>query len=485
MVMRIGVNATTSVQAGRSNPGTPSGRFQIAGVTATGPVDGSTVVRSLAQYVQTYGGRTSYAAHMYDAAQLFFEEGGGELVVTRVVGPDASGAAVTLLDRAAEPVATLDVESRQPGQSALSVRVADEPGGTYSLEVLNDGARVHFWQGLTSPTDAVAAAAGSRWVDVSSVGSVTAAPNNNPAPGTFTLSGGSDDRAAITTEHIGTALTNGGLDATGGALAAPGYPADVIAETLVPVAVAHRQIVLLSAAANATRSEVASVADGLVGMEHGDYAGLFYPWVVVPDGTRRRVVDPVAYVAAVRARAHVGTGYWRVPAGEQSRVEWAVDTQPVVDVAANDDLAGSRVNGIATIYGTPRLYGWQSLSGDVENLGLLSARDTLNSITIAVERVLEPYVFATIDGRGYLQSRVEGDVSGVLSPVADAGGLYARINEAGELLDPGYRVTVDSSINTVETLARNELHVRAAVRLSPTAQLINAEVVKVALGSAL
>ena len=90
MVTRIGVNTATAIQSSRSNPGTPSGRYQIAGVTAQGPT-GSRVVRSLGEFVSVYGPRTAYSTHMYDAAALFFSEGGSELVVTRVVGPAATG----------------------------------------------------------------------------------------------------------------------------------------------------------------------------------------------------------------------------------------------------------------------------------------------------------------------------------------------------------------------------------------------------------
>lgn len=484
MVTRIGVNATTSVQAGRTNPGTPSGRFQIAGVTASGPT-GSTVVRSLAQYVQAYGGRTAYAGHMYDAANLFFQEGGAELVVTRVVGPSATGDTASLPDRASTPVPTLQVTATWPGTTGLSVVVSDADGGTYGLAITGEGGAVlASWTGLTTVQDAVAAAVGHPLVRVTSLGASTTGAQALPKAGTYPLSGGSDDRAAVTMAVIGAALTAGGLEATGGAVAVPGYPADVVAPVLVPVAKAHRQVALLSLASTETAQSAASKTAALVGMEDGDHAGVFYPWMVVPDGTRRRLVDPVGYVAAVRSRAHLTTGYWRVPAGEASRVEYAVETAPAVDVATNDTLAGSRLNGITTIYGVPRLYGWQSLSADAENLGLLSARDTLNSLTLAVERVLEPYIFATIDGRGYLQSSVEADVSGVLAPVADAGGLFARVTPSGDQLDPGYRVTVDHTINTLETLTRNELHVLVAVRLSPTAQLIHAEIVKVALAAA-
>ena len=69
--------------------------------------------------------------------------------------------------------------------------------------------------------------------------------------------------------------------------------------------------------------------------------------------------------------------------------------------------------------------------------------------------------------------------------LAQQGALFARIGADGEMADPGYRVTVDGTVNPLDTLARNELSVLIAVRLSPLAQLINVEIVKVPLSAAL
>ena len=117
MVTRIGVNTATAIQSSRSNPGTPSGRYQIAGVTAQGPT-GSRVVRSLGEFVSVYGPRTAYSTHMHDAAALFFSEGGSELVVTRVVGPAATRDSVTIKDTAAAPKDVVKVEALAPGAPA-------------------------------------------------------------------------------------------------------------------------------------------------------------------------------------------------------------------------------------------------------------------------------------------------------------------------------------------------------------------------------
>lgn len=482
MVTRIGVNTATSVQAARGTVGVPSGRYQIAGVTDQGPA-GSRVVRSLSEYAGTYGGRRAHTAHMYDAAALFFAEGGSELVVTRVVGPAAVADAVTLKDRAASPADTLSVTDVTKGGRYLQVVVEDAGEAGFTLTITDNGVPVESWQGLTTPAQAVAAAEGSQWVTVRSLGAATTGEAARPAVGTFDLDGGSDDRAGVTAPVIAAAVRDGGDLAAGGALAAPGFDAAALMDNLPAVARERRQIVLLAAPATADAAAAAALGASLRSPSvDADRVGLFYPWVTVQDGSSRRAVDPVSYVAAARSRAHVAGGYWSVPAGEGSRSVSLVGTSQPLDVAGNDTLAASNVNGLVTLAGAIRVYGWQSLSTSTTTGGLLSIRDTLNGVELAAARVLEPYVFSHIDGRGHLQARVTADVEGVLAPLAEAGALYARRGVDGEVLDPGYQVTVDTP---VEVLSRNELRVLIAVRLSPLAQLVQVEIVRVPLSAAL
>lgn len=481
--MSIGVEITTSLRSGPSNPGRGSGRLHIPAVTEKGPVGTTPIVRSLAQYESIFGGRTAYSSAAYDTARLFWEEGGSELAVTRVVGPNAAVGSITLNDRAATPLPTLRVDAVDPGahSSTTSVQVVAN-GSNFDIIVRVDGGIVQRFDNLATPAEAVEAAYRSPYVKIANLASATAAPNNNPAVqgAPVSLIAGSDDRAAITAETVIAALDAAGDVAPAGAVAAPGYTADVIGASLLAHARAKGKIALLAMDNDATVAEVKAAAAVLSANPDAAYGGLFYPHLVVPDGSRSRTVSPEGYVAAARARAHHSVGFWQVPAGERALTRWATDTVSPFDEIVNNDLALGYVNGIAVTSGRIRLYGWSSLSKDRENLGLLSARDALNSITAGVKDRLAPHVFSAVDGRGHMLAFVRSDVVGFLDPIASAGGFYARIaNDV--LVDPGYSVTVDSSINTVESLARNEVNVSIAVRLSPTAQLIKAEIIKVAL----
>lgn len=481
--MAIGVEVTTSLRTGPTNPGAVSGRLQIAGITERGLAGESVLVKSLAQYESLFGTRQAYASNMYDSARTFFEEGGSELVVSRAVGPAATSGFLVLKSTAGT-VDTLRVAARHPGAHSTAITVeVTVSGGLYTLTIRRNSEIIGLYSNLTTPADAVTAASTNPHVVITDMGDATAAPGNQPKALVPTaLSAGSDDRAAVTAAIVAAALSNPGPVTKGAAVAAPGYAASVIGSLLIAHAKANSKIALLSPAAGATAVAAAAEAKALVGAD-GAYAGVFFPHIVIPDGNGTRQLSPEAYVGAVRARSHVNIGFWAVPAGERALPRWIVGTVLTVDRPTNNTLSDSNLNGIVTIGGKPRLYGWASLAVDRDNLGQLSAQDSLNNLTVQVENEIEEFVFSTIDNRGILLGRIESAVTGVVDPIAQANGFFPRKVD-NEIVDPGYRVTVDETINTATSLANNEVRVALSVRLAPTAALIKAEIIKVALSAA-
>jgi hypothetical protein len=475
----IGVQVTTKLSSGPSNTGTQSGRLHVAGLTEFGPVGKAVVVDSIAKFIAVFGDRTAYSSNLFDTARMFFEEGGSELVVSRVVGAAATKGALTLKDSA--DVNTVKIEASDPGAHSanFTVQVATS-GGTFDVTLRRAGQTVATYLGLTSPADFVQKAATNPYVTVTSLGSVTAAPGDNPKTLAATpILAGTDDRATITAANVVSALDTG-TGAEGGAVAAPGYSVSQIGALLLDHAARTGKVALLALPATATAAEAATAAASLATDPNGAYGGIFYPHLIIPDGGATRTISPEGYVAAVRSRAHRDVGFWRVPAGDLARTRWVLGTNKPVDTDANNTLAGSMVNGIATTGSKVRLYGWQSLSADREGLGLLTARDALNNLTLSVKTVLEPFVFETNDAKGHLRSYIESAVVGVLDPIAKRNGFYPlAVN--GQELDPGYKVSVDTSLNPLTAQAENKVVVAVSVRLSPTAQLIQVEIIKVPL----
>lgn len=480
--MGIGVEVTTSLRSGPSNPGAISGRLLIGGLTEYGPVDRTVLVKSIAGFETAFGQRTAYASNVYDSARTFFEEGGSELLVARAVGPAATAGFVTLKDTAA--VDTVKVESATPGahSAALSVEVTVS-AGTFTVSIRRDGELVGLFRNMATVADFVAAAASNAVVTVTDMGSITAAPGNVPvaiAPTVF--SAGSDDRAAVTAAIVVEAMANPGPSIRGGAIATPGYPATIVGEALMTLAKDQNAIALLASSETATAAEAKLDAAELISRD-GGYGGIFYPYIVIPDGSGTRTISPESYVGAVRARAHVQAGFWKVPAGDIALPKWIIGTVIPVDRKTNDSLNEAQVNAITTIGSTPRLYGWASLTTDLENLRLLTAQDSLNNLGLRVEDVLEEFVYEVNDGKGHLRSKVESAIKGVLDPIARMNGFYPLTRD-GEELDPGYAVVVDETLNTAASISNNELRASVSVRLSPTAALIRVEIIKVALTAA-
>ncbi|WNM67259.1 tail sheath protein [Arthrobacter phage Wyborn] len=480
--MSIGVEVTTSLRSGPSNPGVQSGRLHIAGLTARGPVGRGVIVRSLAQYLATFGDRTAYSSAMFDTARLFFEEGGSELVVSRVVGAGATKGSLTLKDTLGAD--TLKIEAVDPGaaSSATTVEVIDT-GDTFELVISEGSTVLARFTGMTSVADVVGAAATNPYVRITSLGSASEGAAANPVALTPTiLSDGSDDRASVVAATVIEQLDAAGALAEGGAVAAPGYTVATIGSQLAEHAKEHNKIALLSPGVGTSIAEATAAATTLGLSNANDSAGIFWPNIVIPDGGGTRIVGPEGYVAAVRAKAHRDVGFWKVPAGDTARMRWAIGTDVQLDVAGNNTLADAYVNGIVTTGNKTRLYGWQSLAADRENLGMLTAKDALNNLRMLIAAALEPYVFEVLDGRRHLLGQIEGAVVGVVDPIAKRDGFYALVVD-GEQIDPGYRVVVDESINTVTSASENTVLVSTTVRLSPTAQLIQAEIVKVPLAA--
>jgi hypothetical protein len=475
----IGVQVTTKLSSGPSNTGTQSGRLHVAGLTEFGPVGKAVIVDSIAKYIAIFGNRTAYSSNLFDTARLYFEEGGNELVVSRATGPAAAKGSLTLKDSAL--VNTVKIEASDPGahSTALTVQVASN-GATFDVTIRRDGAIISTYLGVTSPADLVQRAATNPFVTVTSLGSVTAAPGDNPAALAATpLAAGTDDRANATAAQVIAAL-DAGTGAEGGAVAAPGYSVSQIGSLLADHAARKGKVALLALPATATVAEAKAAAAALANDPNGAYAGVFYPHLIIPDGGATRTISPEGYVAAVRARAHRDVGFWQVPAGDRARTRWVLGTNVTIDIDANNSLGDALVNGIVTSGSNVRLYGWQSLSADRENLGMLTARDALNNLTQSVKTILEPFVFDTNDSKGHLRSYIESAVVGVLDPIAKRNGFYA-LTVDGQELDPGYKVSVDTSLNPLTAQAENKVVVAVSIRLSPTAQLIQVEIIKVPL----
>lgn len=474
-----GVKITTSTRSGPSNAvGVASARGFIAGVTERGSLT-PLAVRSIVDYENEFGTLQSYSAHMYRAAKAFFEEGGSELVVCRAVGPSATTGTHTFKDTTGgSPLDTMKIDAANPGawSSGLTIvitagRVAD----TVTIAAWLDNERVAYIRDKATVADIVTAATGNRYIVVTDLGAVSSYPTRLPAPITATaLSAGDDKRGDLLTAGVISALNAAGPVYGAGAVATPGYYVDLVGTDLIAHCKANRRVAILAGQVDDTTEDLLTSAESLT--VDGEYAGLFGPWVTIPEGSSTAQVSPEGFILGVRARVMNAEGFWQAPAGNRAAaryIQGTVDDYSPTDI---DTLADGHVSGITRFGSTTVLYGWRSLSTNSDQYALLNARDFLNALTEQVEATLQPYIFETIDGTGQLLGRIKGALVGLLQPIKDAGGVAAKYNDEGTEINPAYRVEV-SVVN------ETTISCTIVVRLSGSAETIQVSIVKAAFNA--
>jgi phage tail sheath protein FI len=300
------------------------------------------------------------------------------------------------------------------------------------------------------------------------------------------LAGGDDDRASVNATAVVAALGAFGIDLGPGAVAAPGYTADQVGAGIVTHCVANYRIGILSGPLGALQADMAALVAGIQSSSplHGDYVGLFGPWVLIPDGSTTRAIDPVSYVAGVRARAINADGFQKAPAGTISNAQFVLGIATPLDATGNNAWNDAQINGITVYRGTTRLYGWRSLSKDPVNFSDLTPRSIANAVQDLVQQACDPFVFDTIDGSGLLYAQLAGAITGYLQPAADNNAFFPLFDADGNQLDPGYKVTVNPALADLQQGA-NTVLVTVGFRPAPTADLILVDIVIAGLGVAL
>lgn len=481
-----GVVVTTATKAGPAGQTqAPSGQAFFVGLMERGSATDAVLVRGMADVERSLGGRPTFGA-LYDQLKVYFEEGGRQAYVARVVGTGATLGTLTLQDRNTTPASTLKVDAANPGEWSSRLKVEVQNGNaanTFRLIVTLDGDVVEDVNNIATPADAVVKFTSSPYIKVTNLGSASAAPNNNPAVLTATaLSAGSDQRGSVSVTDYIAALSRFKQSFGDGAVAIPGQTGSQIFTGLINHCKDNRRVAILADVQSASISDLKSSAASI----NSEYAGLFAPWVVVSDGGfGTRTISPEGFVMACRARAHAQIGPWRAPGGQMGKANTLLNLAADYTTAQGNDLDSAKVSAIRKVANSIRLYGWRSLSFDEQNYALLKDRDLLNRLVVEAENRLEAYVFESIDGRGQLLSAVNAELVGMVDPIRAAGGLYEKYDDENNLIDPGYRVETGQELNDAFTSANNEIRARLSVRISPTASLITLSIVKAAVTAGL
>jgi hypothetical protein len=475
-----GIVVSTSVRTGPSTVNqNPAATFFVVGQTQRGPAATPKLVTSIADYEAVYGEYVSYG-QTHQQVQTFFEEGGAQVYVSRVVGASATAGSLTLVDSSAGNSINLTAVGEGDWTSGLSVDVLAIGSGV-SIRFFLNGELVYATGEVGTVTTAVNrinnSAVAARYVTAAAAG--LNLPTVVSGAG---FSSGTDDRANITTSTYIDALTNFDLDLGPGAVAIPGENGSTIWEALAAHAHAYNRIALLGLQQpSLSYTSIDAGADGAAfgSTDGAEYSAMFWPWITMTnDAGTSLTISPEGYVAAKRSVALNTVGSWQPYAGAISQSRFITGLSDRVDRNVGDYLDEYRVNALRIIDGAVRIYGARSLSVDEDNYRFLNSRETLNYVVYQSQRALEDLVFSPIDGRQSLFAKVEAQLVFVLEPLRIAGGLFEAFDATGRRIDNGYTVQVNDAINPVSQLAGGLVRAKVGIRVSGVGDLIQVDVTK-------
>lgn len=468
-----GVVISTVATGQAGVPDIDSGQIFIVGSTQRGPEKEVRVVRGLADFEAVFGTRLA-SSYTYDLIDTYFRSGGTQAQVVRLngAGESASATAPSRGESLGEYIFGAPSAGTWGNELKVVVKGADTAPAT--VEVYLGTTRVH---NITAPNAKYLSMKLSKspYVRVDDYDATAVGADSLPAAGTYPLTGGTAGEASPLQECLD--LFTPGLG--DGALLYGDTDITSVVNTLVEHAEANRRIVFLHFGPGASEPEQIEANVDALGTSQN--VGVFTPHLTIQSEGVNRTVPPTGAVAGVRAFAHNNYGAHRIPAGQAGTLDYVIAAEQ--DYTANEvnTIDGLRASAIRKVNGTYRVYGYRSLSRDEINWKYLTAQDLINRIATQLEAQLEQFVFAPIDGKGQLQSSIEGVAMGILATHADAGALYPKYNDAGELLDPGFIVDAGPSVNTTETLSNNTIRLNVQLRTAPASALIEVTIIKLAL----
>lgn len=480
-----GVTITTSVRTGPTSATVrDSSQAFFVGLAQRGPADEAVLVTSLAEFEETFGTYVTYA-YLHPTVQTFFEEGGTQAYIARVVGPAATTATRVLNEGGVGGSDCIRLTANGPGDWAHDMDIQVTASGSLRNIKLFYNDNLVYQTGNKATAAALVnainnSAIASKYMSAVKLTDDLPQVEAATAFGAGSNTDGDDDRDDNTVDTSFSAFVDAldlFLDSYGpGAVSCP--ETHTINADLIAHANANNRIAILhleEAAEDMTDSAATLAAED--GSEH---AALYYPWVYIPTDVAgvTRLIPPDGYAAGKRALAHNQTGPHQPYAGLVSSARFVNGVEVDVNRTLGDSLDDGYVNAIRVIANSVRIYGARSLSTDTDNFRFITIQDTVNSVVAEANASMEDLVFTVVDSRGGLFASIEGRLTAICERMKSLGALYEAFDANGKLLDPGYSVKCDSSINTTTQLAEGTVKAQLGVRVSSIGDKIEVTIVK-------
>lgn len=458
----------------------------VAGTSDRGPLS-PVQINSLQDFINNFGGRQAYSV-LYDAMEGYFRNGGARSYVSRVVGPAAVIASVTLNDNAA--ASSLIVRAKGPGTYANTLRatVAAVAGG-YTLTISDTVlGTLEVSPVLADQAAAIAWSQSSFWVTITPGISALIPVAIANAP----LAGGADDRNNITDAQWLTALNRFSKDLGPGQISAPGRTSAVGKQQVRDHAAVNNRFAVWDLVDSPTSATVMSGITADVRGTNDRFGMGFSPWPAVPGVTPNttRLIPPSAIAAARMAWSDGRGNSPNKPAAgfPEGVIQWITGlSQPPFDDGSGVDVTRDKmydagVNQIVYRYGQFQIFGWRTAvdpnGADQDWLNAGNARLNMAIVAKALA-IAENYILDEIDGQRRVFKQFQGELTAMLADFYVKGSLY------GATPEEAFSVDVGNTVNTPATIQNRELHAVIAVRMSQDAELVYIDISKVPVSQAL
>jgi len=448
-----------------------TGSWFTLGTSDRGPSNAPTLIQSLDQFNTVFGARQSYSV-LYDCVETFFREGGAQAYISRVVGPAASIGTHALNDAVA--AVSLNANAIGPGAWSANYKVGVVSGvatGSYQIQVTDINNNVLEQSGdLLDQGSAVTWSQYSNYIRIT-LGVSTQVPAV-AAPAALTA--GNDDRANITDTQWQSALDACGASLGPGQVSQPGRTSSTAYNQLTGHAQNNNRVAILDLPNSATVATLIGAASGVVSR----FAAAFCPWVVIPGITTgtTRTVPPCALIAGLLSRNDPALGTNMPAAGNNGQAQYCTDlTQPDWNDASRTQLNSSACNVVRRMFGGIRNYGWRALVNVTTDPSWVDFGNARLYMDLAAEldAIGENFIFQELDGQnGITINSFHSALAGDLLDHYNAGDLF------GNTPDEAFAVDTGPSVNTLTTLANNELHAVCRVKMAPMAEYVVIQIAK-------
>lgn len=456
----------------------------VVAAFAQGPED-ITLVNSWYEFVKTFGGYNASFPATFGVGS-FFQNGGRELYVKRVLGSDAVAASVDIVTSGDDVVATVTCKNRgADGNKLRVVMSAGSVSGTYTLTLYKEGDN-------STPSDVTDDVLLERYENivfddgtssdfaetvinlVSPNIEISASAAGTPVFAVYPLTTGSDGTAVATADYDSDVFDEFTPLDRPLVLFMPGLnetvdDAPAVYDLAISWADANNGFVVVETPKDNTVANALSFSAGLA---DASCAAVYYPHLYIADPIGRgvgalRKIGPSGAIAGLYLATDSSRGVFKAPAGIGTGLSGVVSLEKLFSSTDLDNMNSSTspVNPIRVIPGAGiSVMGARTLKQDGTANKYVNMRRSLIYIKKNLQNLTQFAIFENNDERLWAQIRTALTV--FLNEYRNQGGLRGSSPAAA------FYVKCDAENNSDLQIANGEVHIQVGVALQYPAEFV-------------